>query len=160
MADMLVNLYNQKFTSCTKELQKNGITIKRATIVDKVEILQFVEKNFESKAWLQETEYALFQNPSQCIIAVKNQEIVGFACYNVAAKGFFGPTGVRDDFRGLGIGKELLIQSMLTLKNQGYAYAIIGWSGPDAFYEKAVGAIKIPNSEPHESVFSNLINSK
>ena len=156
---MLVNLYNQKFVSRAEALEEVGIVIKRATVVDKAEILQFVEKHFESKAWLPETEYALFQNPSQCIIAVKDKELIGFACYNVAAKGFFGPTGVRDDFRGFGVGKELLIQSMLTLKSQGYGYGIIGWSGADSFYEKAVGAIKIPNSEAWESVFGNLINS-
>jgi hypothetical protein len=31
---------------------------------------------------------------------------------------------------------------------EGYAYAIIGGVGPAAFYERAVGAIPIPGSEP------------
>ncbi len=29
-----------------------------------------------------------------------------------------------------------------------YGYAIIGWAGPQEFYEKAVGAVAIPDSTP------------
>jgi hypothetical protein len=29
-----------------------------------------------------------------------------------------------------------------------YAYAVIGWAGSPEFYQKAVGAILIENSEP------------
>jgi len=155
---MLVKLYDKEFTSKKEFLATKGITIKRASIVDKKEILQFVEENFEAKCWVDETEYALFNNPISCLIAVKNKEIIGFACYDVAAKGFFGPTGVKENHRGQGIGEELLIRTLNSLKEAGYAYAIIGWSGANAFYEKTVNAIVIEDSEPNKSVFRNLIS--
>jgi hypothetical protein len=34
------------------------------------------------------------------------------------------------------------------LRAQGYAYAIIGWAGPVAFFQKTVGATVIADSEP------------
>jgi len=48
----------------------------------------------------------------------------------------------------LGIGKALLVSSLVGLRELGYVYAIIGAAGPVHFYQKAVGAIVIPDSEP------------
>jgi len=42
----------------------------------------------------------------------------------------------------------LLVLSLLGLRELGYVYAIIGAAGPVHFYQKAVGAIVIPDSEP------------
>ena len=56
-------------------------------------------------------------------------------------------TSVLESMRGMGIGKALLLRSLLSLRERGYAYAIIGWAGPTAFYEKAVDAIPIPGEE-------------
>jgi hypothetical protein len=41
----------------------------------------------------------------------------------------------------------LLLASLEALRAQGYAYAIIGWAGPVAFFEKSVGAMLIAGSE-------------
>jgi GNAT superfamily N-acetyltransferase len=74
--------------------------------------------------------------------------MVGFACYDASTLGYFGPTGVDEPFRGQGIGKALLLACLLEMKLKGYGYAIIGWIGPQEFYEKAVGALVIPESTP------------
>jgi hypothetical protein len=34
------------------------------------------------------------------------------------------------------------------MRDEGYAYAQIGWAGPTKFYEKIVGATIIEGSEP------------
>ena len=47
---------------------------------------------------------------------------------------------------------------MLDMKLKGYGYAIIGWVGPAAFYEKAVGAVMIPGSEP--SVWKDWVHGR
>jgi predicted N-acetyltransferase YhbS len=74
--------------------------------------------------------------------------VTGFACYDAAALGVFGPTGVAGERRGRGLGKALLLACLHDMAARGYAYAVIGGSGPDAFYERTVGAVKIPGSEP------------
>jgi hypothetical protein len=58
--------------------------------------------------------------------------------------------------RGRGIGKALLFASLWGLRELGYVYGIIGGAGPVEFYEKAVGAIVIPDSEP--GIYANPLN--
>ena len=57
--------------------------------------------------------------------------------------------------QGRGVGKALLIASLWGLHELGYVYAIIGHAGPTAFYQKAVGAIVIPDSDP--GIYTNLL---
>ena len=76
------------------------------------------------------------------------RELVGFACYDAAALGYFGPIGVLEALRGKGVGKALMFACLLEMKLKGYGCAIIGWVGPQEFYEKTVGAITIPDSTP------------
>ena len=162
MADMLVKLYDKEFISKQEALAEKGIIIKRAHVSDKNIILPFVKEHFKHDAWVNEVEYALFRYPTSCWIAVKNKELIGFACYDTTAKGFFGPTGVRIDHHRQGIGAELLIRSMISLKEMGYAYAIIGWVASDAIslYTKVVGAVLIEDSEPRKSIYHNFISSE
>ena len=114
---------------------------------EKFLIVKWVRENFD-EFWASEVDQSFSRSPISCYIAQQNQIIVGFACYDVAALGYFGPTGVAEAFRGKGIGKALLLACLLEMKLKGYGYAIIGWAGPQEFYEKAVGAVVIPDSTP------------
>ena len=147
--DMLVKLYDLGDEAPNlKELEKEGISIKRAMPCDKRLVTKFVEQNF-SKSWGDESRMALSQMPTTCFIAVKDKKIIGFACYNTTGKNIFGPTGVVKEFRGVGIGETLLYKSLLAMREEGYAYAVIGWvSDAVEFYKKKVGAIEIPDSHP------------
>jgi ribosomal protein S18 acetylase RimI-like enzyme len=150
MSDMLVRLYDlQEDKSLFDKLASEGISIKRALPPDRYEILEFIKKNFTAgKAWAGECEVALSRIPVSCYIAVKNKEIVGFGCYDATAKGYFGPTGVIESCRNKGIGKALLVKCLVSMREDGYGYGIIGWPETHAvkFYEKAVGAIVIEDS--------------
>ena len=75
-------------------------------------------------------------------------DLVGFAAYECTRKDFFGPTGVIESERGRGLGRALLLASLWGLRELGYAYAVIGGVGPAEFYERAVGARLIPDSDP------------
>lgn len=157
MPDMIVNLYTLQENNDEEELNKKGITIKRALMPDKHWILKFVRENFTSD-WEDECECALFNKPVSCYIAVKDGDLMGFACYDATAKDFFGPIGVKEEERHSGIGKVLLYKCMKSMKDDGYGYAIIGWAEEAIkFYEKSVGAVIIPNATPQNSVYRNLI---
>ncbi|KGA97111.1 GNAT family acetyltransferase [Alkalihalobacillus alcalophilus ATCC 27647 = CGMCC 1.3604] len=142
MGDLLVPLY-----SLPELEQSNNQTwkIRKPLPPEKHIVMNWVRTNF-SEQWASEVDVALAQTPSSCFIAVEGEKIVGFACFNVTALNFFGPTGVAESARGRGIGLQLLIQSLDEMKRIGYAYAIIGGAGPVDFYKKAVGAIEIPGS--------------
>ena len=97
---------------------------------------------------MSEFEIACSRQPISCFIATKDKKVLGFACYETSGKGYFGPTGVAEEARGLGLGKSLLFKALEALHADGYAYAFIGGVGPKEFYAKAVGAIEIPGSDP------------
>ncbi|MDR2973739.1 MAG: GNAT family N-acetyltransferase [Propionibacteriaceae bacterium] len=156
MSDMLVRLYAIEYPF-NQDLTSQGISIKRGSVVDKDAILGFIRQEFpEATGWIGECEYALFNR--SCWIAVRDHQIIGFACYDATAKGFFGPTGVAQSQRGHGIGLELLLRALWSMREAGYAYAIIGWAATDAisFYERAVGATLIEDSTPDKTIYWNL----
>ncbi len=149
MPDMLVKLYNlpEKQEGLLK-LQTQGIKIKRAMTADKHSIVEFVGSHFSTN-WRNECECAFSQLPVNCYIAVKDKQVIGFACHDVVVKNFFGPTGVLEEYRGLGIGKALLLECLYTMHENGYGYCVIGWVEEAlSFYEKTVGAIAIADSFP------------
>lgn len=152
--DMLVNLY-----TLPKEPEPaEGILIKRAWAGDMETILSFVREQF-SAGWAHEVQKALMQLPSTCFLATKNGELVGFACYDTTARGYFGPIGVLESMRGKNIGKTLLLHTLHAMKAAGYGYGIIGWvDDARLFYEKAVGAVMIPGGDPDHSVYQNRIS--
>lgn len=154
--DMIVNL-----TTISGDISlPEGVKLKRAFPADKSRILDFVRENF-SQNWVNEAEYSLMQSPPACFIATREDKVLGFACYDASAKGFFGPTGLSADERGRGIGRALLMRTLLAMREAGYGYAIIGWVGDAApFYEKCVSARYIDGGEPENSVYSRFIFMK
>jgi len=156
MPDMLVKLYDlEEQIGTVKELKSKGIYIKRVLAPDRHKVIAYVKETFDEN-WASECECAFSNQPVSCFIAVKDKKVIGFACYDVTAKNYFGPTGVLDNCRGNGIGKALLMQCLLAMKESGYGYAIIG-GAEDAigFYKKAVGAIVIEDSVP--GIYRSLI---
>ena len=148
--------------ACLKNLPEiqfaDTVKIKRAFVGNKAEILEFVESRF-GKHWLGEVEHALMQETPKCFIATENGKLIGFACFDATAKGFFGPIGVDPERRGGNVGKALLVRTLEAMREYGYAYAIIGWvKSAEMFYRKTVNAEFIKGGEPENSVYSNLIS--
>ena len=88
---------------------------------------------------------------------MRDGQILGFACYDATALGFFGPIGVDPEARGLRIGQALLLTCLHAMAWEGYGYAVIGWCDGAADFYRTVGAVEIPNSAPAQSVYSRLI---
>lgn len=142
MPDLLVNLL--KLPSVAN---LEGVTIRRAQPFELTPVHRFVEDHF-ALAWADEVTVGFANKPVSVFIATIDNELVGFAAYECTRRAFFGPTGVLENARGKGIGKQLLLHSLLALRELGYVYGIIGGVGPVSFYEKTVGAIVIPDSDP------------
>ena len=136
------------------EIETTGILIRRAEPFEITRVRSFVEETF-SVAWADEISVGFANKPVSVYIAVVDQDIVGFAGYECTRRGFFGPTGVTESMQQRGVGKELLLASLSGLRDMGYVYAVIGRVGPVEFYEKAVGAIVIPDSDP--GIYADLL---
>ncbi|MGH9970836.1 MAG: GNAT family N-acetyltransferase [Pyrinomonadaceae bacterium] len=148
MPDLLVNLLKlPSLDSKLVEMERAGVLIRRAQPFEISKIRSFVEENF-SAAWADEISVGFANKPVSIYIADFEKQIVGFAAYECTRKTFFGPTGVAAKAQGRGIGTALLIASLWGLRELGYVYGIIGGVGPIEFYDKAVGAVVIPDSDP------------
>jgi ribosomal protein S18 acetylase RimI-like enzyme len=141
-ADLIVDLYALDFKK-----QNEHVTIKRVLSPDSDLVLSFIEKQF-NKRWVSEAKSGLYKPQSTCFIATHNKEIVGFACYDATSKGYFGPMGVDEAFRGHSIGTSLLLSCLEAMYFDGYGYAIIGSVGKETwpFYFKSCGATPIEKS--------------
>jgi len=156
MQDMLVRLYALPNCSELKgKLIHSGILFRRALAAEKFQTMEWVAKNY-GKGWSSEVDVSFSYQPVSCFLAIRDKEIIGFACYDAAYRNFFGPTGVDPAFRGEGIGKILLMECLEAMKAQGFAYAIIGGVGPAGFYEKVVGAELISGSNP--GIYQGLLS--
>lgn len=144
MADLLVNLLKLPPLVATPA---QDFSIRRAQPYEITPVRTFVTTNF-TQSWADEISVGFARLPISIFIATMERELVGFAAYECTRRGYFGPTGVLPATRGKGIGKALLLASLWALREMGYVYAIIGNAGPLDFYQKAVGAIVIPDSEP------------
>ena len=155
--DLLVNLHSRKIAELAARAEQVDATIRVALPPEQHIIKDWVRTHF-SEYWVSEVSAAMAHQPPGCLIATINGQLVGFACYDATARGFFGPTGVSEDQRGKGIGLALFHQTLMAMKAQGYAYAIIGSAGPVDFYVNAAGAMPIPSDK--EDIYQGLLRIK
>ena len=153
--DYLVNL---SLLSSDPQLDERvkaaGVTVRRALAPELELVTNWVREKF-SAGWSSETAVCFARLPISCFLATRDGKLVGFACHDAIARGFFGPTGVDEAARGAGIGHALLLATLLDMRTLGHGYGIIGDVGPSEFYERTVGATQIPDSEP--GVYAGLL---
>lgn len=155
MSDLLVNLL--KLPEPKSAASGTAVVIRRAQPFEMTLVREFIRNHF-SVAWADEISVGFANKPVTVFIATKDRRVIGFAGYECTRKAFFGPTGVAPDERGHGIGKALLLASLHGLRELGYVYGIIGAAGPVEYYQQAVGAIVIPDSEP--GIYSDLLKQQ
>src|ERR1041384_5006941 len=132
MADLLVNLLKLPAVDSTAD---EGFLVRRAQPFELTPVRRFVQTNF-SRSWADEISVGFMRQPVSVYVATIDRELAGFAAYECTRRAFFGPTGVLQSARGKGIGRELLLACLWSLREMGYVYAIIGAAGPVRFYQK------------------------
>ena len=144
MADMLVKLYDLPPDPSPLPA---GIRVRRALTSEQHQVVTWVSQVF-SQGWAEEAAVAFERRPVACWVARENQSLAGFCVYDATARGMLGPIGVAERCRRRGVGRHLVVKSLQDMADQGYAYAVVGWAGPDAFFTRTVGAMPIPDSSP------------
>jgi len=159
MPDLLIKLYDLPLEKYRKERFDGDFKIIRPLSCDKSKVLNFVRKKF-NESWADECERCFSNVPISCFVSVKDQSIIGFACYDATAKGFFGPIGIEPEERGKEVGTRLLFSCLGDMWDNGYGYAVVGWVDEYQinFYEKSTSATVIPGSSP--GIYKRLIEIK
>ncbi|MHA1731367.1 MAG: GNAT family N-acetyltransferase [Promethearchaeota archaeon] len=121
-----------------------GFEVRRAGSGERERVVSFAKKHFGLGTWPQEVDLSFRNTPPSTFIAVApdNDEIVGFATHSAFFPGSFGPTGIRKDLRGMGIGSVLLKWCAHDLRASRIDQMEILWVVGDTvkFYSKAIGA--------------------
>jgi predicted N-acetyltransferase YhbS len=151
--DLLVNLLKLP----ALENASQDFLVRRAQPFELSLVRSFVAENF-SPNWADEIAIGFARQPVSVLVATMDRQLIGFAAYECTRRGFFGPMGVLDNAQHKGAGKALLFAALEALREMGYVYAIIGAAGPVRFYQKTVGAIVIPDSEP--GIYTDLLKTR
>lgn len=142
MPDLLVKLYDLPARRLVA-----GVTIRRALPPEKHVVTAWVHATF-GPAWASECDVAFAHQPIGCHVALRDGIVLGVACWDATALGFFGPIGTHESERGKGIGAALLLDCLHAMAAHGYGYGVIGGVGPRAFYERVIDVFEIPGSAP------------
>jgi predicted N-acetyltransferase YhbS len=147
MRDMLVRLHRVASPDAALQRAANaGVTLRRAESSDEPFYEQLVEREFAA-SWRGGLAAALSRAGPSAFVAIARNQLIGFALWNIAYCGYFGPTGVAESWRGKGIGAALLLATLDTMRGEGHAYVVIGKVGPAEFYEHVCGA-ELIDGEP------------
>ena len=90
MMDMLVRLYDlPDIEEDLRRLEREGFLIRRPGAYERHLVADWVGRNFSPK-WVSEAKVAFGRQPISCYIATREKKILGFACYDVTARGSWG----------------------------------------------------------------------
>lgn len=148
MVDMLVRLYALPDGAPLRAaLAEKGVTVRMCRPYEMHAVERWIADTFSTR-WVSEFDVAMSHQPPGCVIATRDKHVVGFACFDATMRGFIGPMGVDPELRQGGVGKALLVTALEQMRSLGYAYAVIGGTGPQEFYSRTVGATIIEDSDP------------
>lgn len=151
MPDLLIRLYDLPRDNLALP---EGVIVRRGLAPERRRVCNWAGETFHP-GWASECEVAFSAHPISTWIATREDRLIGFACADATARGFFGPTGVAEAERGQGIGMALLMAALRGMREAGYAYAVIGDAGPAAFYRKHLDVFEIPGSDP--GIYRNML---
>lgn len=148
MVDMLVRLYALPDGGPLRAaLAEQGVQVRPCRPYEMHAVQEWIARTFSTR-WVAEFSMAMAHQPPGCVIATREHQVVGFACYDATMRGFIGPMGVDPELRLGGVGRALLVTALEQMRSLGYGYAIIGGTGPREFYARTVGATVIDDSDP------------
>lgn len=126
-----------------KKLREEGLTFKIVDNEHISDVKEWIKTKF-SPYWAFEAEVAVREEHGGLWISYDNNDnIIGFSVYGALEPNWFGPIGVDEKFRHLGIGSILLFKALNSLRLNGVRYAIIPWTQHLFFYSQIPGIIGI-----------------
>jgi len=130
-----------------EHLEGQGISIAVATLGESKGLCSWVKEKF-SAAWAYEVATSIEnaeRNRSGTLVAKERTtgETMGFSTHGALEPNWFGPIGVDERKRRLGVGTVLLFESLRLMRLNGVANAVVPWTSDLFFYTQVPGIIGI-----------------
>jgi len=125
-----------------KSLIDRGFSFRLASKEEKEEVADWVKNHFGS-CWSYEASRAVGQVGAGVWLAEDSEGVVGFSVYGSLEYHWFGPMGVVEEKRKMGLGSVLLFKTLDSMKKLGISRAIIPWTGHLFFYSQVPGIVGI-----------------
>src|SRR5687767_10337081 len=119
MPDLLAKLLDlPDLAPALERARERGFEVRRALAPEKHLVSRWAADQF-SPAWGSECEVAFARVPVACFVAVKEDQLCGFAAYEATCRNFFGPLGVTGPCRGQHLGEALLLSALHAMRAEG-----------------------------------------
>jgi len=130
----------EKVEEIEEKLRKDGIEVKPLETKYIWKFLKFLRENF-SADWYRHSLEMLQRGceKDQIMVAVKDEEVIGY-CQHYNGEGYdwykpgehFGPFGVKEEYRGKGIGTILFYKIMQRMRQRNIHHTFVVWTDEEA----------------------------
>ena len=138
-ADEVVNMRVALPVAPSHREPPSGLIARRLTAADWASFSLWMGETWGA-AWQDEVELTLRREPVSCFVALKHDDLIGFAAYDTNRRGWFGPMGTTPRSQGKGVGELLLRKCLDDVGARRATACVIAWAGPRDFYRRTVGA--------------------
>jgi GNAT superfamily N-acetyltransferase len=125
-------------------LERAGLTVRRGEPGDAAAAAEHTLRLWSdiSDVWFRETRTALHRQPPPIFLALRGEEVVGFAAHGIHRPSLYGPIATDPAEQGHGIGAVLSALCLADMAARGVQVAQIGWVAETAipFYSRTAGA--------------------
>jgi GNAT superfamily N-acetyltransferase len=127
-----------------ERLDAAGITVRRGAPSDSDAVAEHTRRLWSetSDVWFRETRTALHRERPPIFLALRGEQVVGFAAHGIHRPSFYGPIATDPAEQGHGIGAVLSDLCLADMAARGVRVAQIGWVAETAipFYSRTAGA--------------------
>jgi len=136
MGANLTNFVTTPEVAALEQLRErhDAVTVRPVTAADVTDVMAFIAQHFDWD-WARHARdylHEIFSGspvPMCFLVARRRGEVVGFCQQRLER---FGPFGVQEDFRGLGIGQILLFRCLANMRAQNVHFSYFMWTDENA----------------------------
>lgn len=125
-----------------EKLKEEGVCFEIADSKQMDEAKEWIKTKF-SPYWALEAEIAVGEDRGGLWLSYDENKFLGFSTYGALEPNWFGPIGVDEKARNLGIGSVLLFKALNSMRLNGMRHVVVPWTRHLFFYSQIPGIIGI-----------------
>ncbi len=130
----------RRIVAAEDRLVDSGVVFTLVNPTDKEKLRDWVKAKFGS-TWAYEAERAIGRPGAGVWVAEDEGGPMAFSVFGSLEHHWFGPIGVMEEKRKMGVGSVMLFKTLESMKQLGIGKAVIPWTGHLFFYSQVPGVV-------------------